>query len=193
MRWISVIGRTGTVFLMVGLALGLFFLIPPRQSPYRGGLLQVRAGEYELMIEGTVLTPESGIAISIESNNSVYAYVLQIDTFRNWWPGSLRNLTILNTILQNSPSAVLWKSGTGNSVTEDFFPAVDINASIIVANPSASSVQVEWKVSNLTSIVPRYRFLLLLEIIIPTGVILTIPWIYYSKVRKNRIEGLPSS
>ncbi len=193
MRWISVIGRLGTVFLMVGLALGLFFLIPPSQSPYRGGTFQLEAGEFELMIERTVLTPESGIALSINSTRGVYAFILKIDAFSNWWPGSLLNLTILNTILQNSPGAVLWKSDTGNIVTKDFFPTVDVNASVLAANPSASLAQVEWKVSNLASIVPRQRFLFLLEVIIPTGVILTVPWIYYSRVRKNRIEGLPSS
>jgi hypothetical protein len=193
MRWISVIGRTGTVFLMVGLALGLFFLIPPSQSPYRGGTFQVEAGEYVLMIERTVLTPESGIVISINSTRGVNAYILKIDAFRNWWPGSLRNLTILNTILQNSPDAVLWKSDTRNTVTKDFFPTVDLNASILAANPSVGLAQVEWKVSNLMSIVPRYRFLFLLELIIPTGVVLAIPWIYYSRVRKDKTEGTPTS
>ena len=85
MRWITFLGRTGTVILMVGLALVLVSLLPPTsQSEHSsGGFMSPE--EYEMEHSG-VYRPQTGFQISVESTGNVRVYLLGVSPleFDNW-------------------------------------------------------------------------------------------------------------
>ena len=85
MRWITLLGRTGTVILMVGLALVLVSLPPPAspsQSKHAGS---ISPEEYEIEHSG-VYRPQTGFQISVESTDNVRVYLLGVSPleFDNW-------------------------------------------------------------------------------------------------------------
>lgn len=85
MRWITLLGRTGTVVLMVGLALVLVSVPPtgsPNQSSSSGSM---PAEEYRIQHSG-VYRPQTGFQISVESSESLRVYLLGLNRLEleNW-------------------------------------------------------------------------------------------------------------
>ncbi len=84
MRWITLLGRIGTVILMIGLALLVFSLIPsgagfqPQPQP-------IEPEQYMLWSLG-VYTPQTGLQISVNSSDNVHVYLLGVSPVEldNW-------------------------------------------------------------------------------------------------------------
>jgi hypothetical protein len=208
MRFAALIGRIGMVLLSTGLALGLVSLIPSAQmgSSY-GGRSPIPAERYNILyLPFSPLTPQSGVHISVESDSSLSVYVLGISSgdFQNWtaswvkqhfpdlldyeyWAASF-NMSVLNAFLESRSETVLWKSGTTNKVSVDFFPETVIDVTGIVANPSTGEVYYTSEVRTLTSLAPKARMVLMTEVLIPIGAVLAIPWIYFTKVKKTILQ-----
>ena len=204
MRWITLLGRLGTVLLMTGLALGIVWLIPSAQmgSRYKG-TSSIQPEKYTTFFS-MMLTPQNGLYISIQSNDSLYVYLLNIfgSTLQNWtmswvkeqfpslkesqiWVAS-QNITVLNAILESHSDIVLWKSEATNTVSKEFFPTTVSNATIVIANPSLYMIRLESEFKQVTSLGPKGRILISTQLLIPIGFVLAIPWIYFNKVRKAR-------
>jgi len=85
MRWITLLGRTGTVILMVGLALVLVSLLPPTSQSKSSHAGSMSPKEYEIEHSG-VYTPQTGFQISVESTDNVRVYILGVSPleFDNW-------------------------------------------------------------------------------------------------------------
>ena len=85
MRWITLLGRTGTVILMVGLALILVSLPPPASPSQSSGSGSMSAEEYKIEHSG-VYRPQTGFQISVESTDNVRVYLLGVGLleFNNW-------------------------------------------------------------------------------------------------------------
>lgn len=213
MNWVALIGRLGMVILMTGLAVGLVSLIPSaqRMTSTSGGATQVQPEEYDFLRLYWRLTPQSGVKISIESNSSIDVYLLDIDMrdFQNWtatwvtqqfpnisdyeiWRASL-NVTVLNTFLESNSGAVLWKSESTTTVSKEFYPDTDVNSTCIIANPSPNSAPYTWGMTQLASIAPKTKVTLLTEILIPVGIVLAIPWVYSTRMRKPQLQERLSS
>jgi len=213
MNWLTLIGRLGMVILMTGLAVGLVSLIPSVQmSPSSsGGMASMQPEKYDFFYIYWQLTPQSGIKISIESNSSIDIYLLDINMrdFQNWtatwvtqqfpnisdyeiWPASM-DVTVLNAFLESHSGIVLWKSGSTTTVSREFYPDTEVNATGIIANPSPNDAPYTWGITQLTSIAPKTKVTLLTEILVPVGIVLAVPWVYSTRMRKPQLQERPSS
>jgi len=207
MKWVTLIGRLGMVVLMTGLALGLVSLIPSVQlsSSSSSGMSSMQPDKYDFFYLWP-LTPQSGVTISIESNSSVDVYLLGIEMrdFQDWtatwvvqqfpnisdyeiWQASL-NVTVLDAFLESHSGAVLWKSESVTIVSKEFYPDTDVNATGIISNPSPYYAPYTWRLTQLTSLAPKTKVTLLTEILVPVGIVLAVPWVYSTRMRKPQLQ-----
>jgi len=85
MRWITLLGRIGTVILMIGLALLVFSLIPSGAG-YEPGWSQPIEPEQYIIRELGVYSPQTGLQILVESTDNVHVYLLGVNSVEldNW-------------------------------------------------------------------------------------------------------------
>jgi hypothetical protein len=85
MRWITLLGRTGTVILAIGLALLIAWLIPSGAGYQYMWSQPIEPEQYTLRESG-VYTPQTGLQISVESTGNVNVYLLGISLpeLDNW-------------------------------------------------------------------------------------------------------------
>jgi hypothetical protein len=85
MRWVTLLGRIGTVILMIGLALLVFSLIPLGAGSQPGWIWPIEPEQYELLGLG-VYSPQNGLQISVNSSDNVNVYLLGVSPVEldNW-------------------------------------------------------------------------------------------------------------
>jgi len=85
MRWITLLGRIGTVILMIGLALLVFSLIPSGAG-FQSAWSQPIEPEQYIIRELRVYSPQTGLQISVESTDNVHVYLLGVNSVEldNW-------------------------------------------------------------------------------------------------------------
>ena len=85
MRWITLLGRIGTVILMIGLALLVFSLIPSAAG-FQSAWSQPIEPEQYMIRELGVYSPQTGLQISVESTDNVHVYLLGVSQVEldNW-------------------------------------------------------------------------------------------------------------
>jgi hypothetical protein len=85
MRWVTLLGRIGTVILMIGLALLVFSLIPSGAG-FQSAWSQPIAPEQYMLEELRVYSPQAGLQISVESTDNVHVYLLGVSPVEldNW-------------------------------------------------------------------------------------------------------------
>jgi hypothetical protein len=85
MRWITLLGRTGTVLLMVGLAL-IVVWVPPVGSPYESSSSGPMSAETYKIEHSGVYRSQTGFEISVESSESLRVYLLGLTSLEleNW-------------------------------------------------------------------------------------------------------------
>jgi len=228
MRRITLLGRTGTVILMVGLALVLVSLPPPASPSQSSSAGSMSPEEYEIKHSG-VYRPQTGFQISVESTGNVRVYLLGVSPleFDNWktqvreaysdldyilsdffvvplifvreaYPDLdnpqfedimdiVWNVTVLDKGLQTHPEIVLWKSPPSSTLSHEFLPADVLYITVIVANPSPGTVEVETKIRDLTVLAPKERVILPALLLISIGIALAIPWLILRKVKKRTL------
>jgi hypothetical protein len=79
MRWITLLGRTGTVLLMVGLAL-IVVWAPPPSSPHQSSSSGSMPAEQYKIVHSGVYRSQTGFEISVESSESVRVYLLGLSS-----------------------------------------------------------------------------------------------------------------
>ncbi len=75
MRWVTLLGRIGTVILMIGLALLVFSLIPSGAGFQSAWSQPIEPGQYTLE-ELRVYSPQNELQISVEASDDVSVYLL---------------------------------------------------------------------------------------------------------------------
>jgi len=85
MRWITLLGRIGTVILMIGLALLVFSLIPSGAG-FQSAWSQTIEPEQYMIRELRVYSPQAGLQISVNSTDNVRVYLLGVSPVEldNW-------------------------------------------------------------------------------------------------------------
>ena len=85
MRWITLLGRIGTVILMIGLALLVFSLIPSGAG-FQSAWSQTIEPEQYMIRELRVYSPQTGLQISVNSTDNVRVYLLGVSPVEldNW-------------------------------------------------------------------------------------------------------------
>ena len=227
MRWITLLGRIGTVILMIGLALLVFSLIPSGAGSQFGWSQPIGPEQYMLEELG-VYSPQTGLQISVESTDNVRVYLLGLSLleFDNWrtqvveaYPDSATifhpytvpllffheaypeqpfpdlfgpqtqnmvwNVTVLDKGLETHPEIILWDPPQGSTFSHELFPEDVLNMMAVVANPSSNTVEVDWKVKEIAAVASKDRIIVAARLLIPIGIVLTIPWLILRKVKKS--------
>lgn len=85
MRWVTFVGRIGTVILAIGLALLVAWLIPSVSSSWSGVSQSVEPEQY-MISELGVYSPQIAFKISVESSDNVRVYLVGVspDELDNW-------------------------------------------------------------------------------------------------------------
>jgi len=85
MRWVTLLGRIGTVILAIGLALLVFSLIPSGAGSQYGWSQPIGPEQY-MLEELWVYSPQTGLQISMESTDNVHVYLLGVSPVEhdNW-------------------------------------------------------------------------------------------------------------
>jgi hypothetical protein len=85
MRWITLLGRTGAVLLMVGLALIVVWAPPPGSPHQSSSSGTIPAAEYKIEHSG-VYRSQTGFEISVDSSENVRIYLLGLSSLEleNW-------------------------------------------------------------------------------------------------------------
>ena len=185
-RWMILIGRSGTVLLAVGLALLLVSLIPPMQTRNFSAGLEVLAGNFEISGMVLVLTPQQGLSFAVSADGTLNVYLLEVNgpTLIEWifehqpQTGDLYNITNLEAFLEADPSTVSWQTSISNERTEhEYIPTKITNASIVISNPSSGSVTASLEGSITEFLGPASKVRTQATWIIPTGIVLALPWL----------------
>ena len=85
MRWITLLGRIGTVILAIGLALLIAWLIPSGSGSWSGWSQPIEPEQY-IIRESGVYSPQTGFQISVESTDNIRVYLLGVNSVEldNW-------------------------------------------------------------------------------------------------------------
>jgi len=225
MRWITLLGRIGTVILMIGLALLVFSLIPSG-SGYSGIRGPISPEEYRIEHSG-VHSPQTGLQISVEATDNIRVYLLGVSPVEldNWqaqvteaypdlddmWSDYyvmplifvreaypdlddpqipdimdiMWNIAVLDKGLQTYPEIVLWESPPSTTLSHEFLPEDDLYITVMIANPSSDTVEVETEIRELTALAAKERVIVAARLLIPIGIALAIPWLILRKVKKS--------
>jgi len=85
MRWVTLLGRIGTVILMIGLALLVFSLIPSGAG-FQSAWSQPIEPEQYIIRESGVYSPQTGLQISVEATDNDQDYHIGVNSVEldNW-------------------------------------------------------------------------------------------------------------
>lgn len=193
-RWITLLGRVGTVLMAAGLALVLLSLIPPqksRRSDFTGtSILQPKTFSIESQFYlSDIFDPQRGVYVSAQTNHSVTAYLLNVGNgYVYEWitnhfseiqtSSSTFNVSILEEFLNNHPNSVARRENTvGGLVEFQYAPTKLMNVTLLFSNPSTESANVNYSGSLLSFIIPSERALNPARFVIPMGFVLALPWL----------------
>jgi len=229
MRWVTLLGRIGTVILMIGLALLVASRINPTTG-YTGHRAPISPEKYHVM-HSQVYTPQTGFQISVESTDNIRVYLLGISPVEldNWrtllretypdldeifiefhavpmiffhevYPEEILpnlddpqtwdmmwDVAVLDKGLQTYPEIVLWESPPSTTLSHEFISTDELYITVMVANPSFNTVEVETKISDLTALAGKERVTLAAKLLISIGIALAIPWLILRKVKKSTL------
>ncbi len=192
------VGRVGTSLFVIGLALFLVYLIPSGNFSGTSTLrTEITSQKFQV---GTffTLSPTRSSHIEVQSDTSFRFLLLgtfpqDIYNWTNRWakdnggqplgpPGQYTgsdNYTALQAYLAQFSSQILLDvTGTaGHNVTKDYTSGSDTNASVILANisPELMNVTFSWQITG--AIAPKGITLILAEVLMPVGLLLTVPWL----------------
>ena len=183
-RWIILLGRGGTVFLSLSLALLLVSLIPP--APLGGNGI----GHYPVVPEGFVtssehvLTPQQRWEATVTANGTLTIYILKVSsqTIHDWV--SEHNAG-LDEYLTAYPDAI----GSQREIREgtiEYIPTNVTNATLVFHNPSSNYIVVDFETSLTRIIAPGAKVLSLAQWTLPIGLVSALPWIVQSWREKKR-------
>lgn len=193
-RWITLLGRVGTILMAAGLALVLLSLIPAQKvwrSDFTGtSILQPKTFSIESQFYlSDIFDPQCGVYISAQANHSVTAYLLNVGNeyvyewitthFSEIQPSSSTfNVSILEEFLSKHPNSVAWQENTvGGRVEFQYAPTKLMNVTLIFSNPRTESTNVSYNGRLLSFMIPSERALNSAKFVIPIGFVLALPWL----------------
>lgn len=202
-RWITLLGRIGSILIAVALALILLSSFSPntlREYPILK--FTSRPEKYNHVTSG-VYMPHEGCRILTTSNESLQIYFLAMrpENLTNWmlsWISEhfpslnatqvlqTSNASVLEAFLQARPEDVLLKEVMKGERSIDFFPPEATNVTVMVSNPSLMTVDVSVKMSAISTRVPRRQTTTSIGIFAAFGAALVLPKIIEESKRRRK-------
>jgi hypothetical protein len=97
------------------------------------------------------------------------------------------DVAVLDKGLQAHPEIILWDPPPSSAFSQELFPADTLDIMAVVANPSSSVVEVNMEIRDLAAVAAKERVIVAARLLIPIGIVLTIPWLILRKVKKSTL------
>lgn len=192
-RWITLLGRMGTVLIVTGFAFILLSLVPPQKvlgSDFKGSPIIQSETFLTPFYSPEVLTPQRSLQVTIEANNSVMIYLLKVgkDHLYSWIRDNLPddpqdesymfNASMLEVFLNAHSDFVAWQGDTAyGHVAFEYVPTRIVKVTLVLSNSGSKPVRVNYSGKKLNLIAPKERVLTSAELTIPLGIVIVIPWL----------------
>lgn len=192
-RWITLLGRMGTVLIVTGFAFILLSLVPPQKvlgSDFKGSPIIQSETFLTPFYSPEVLTPQRSLQVTIEANNSVMIYLLKVgkDHLYSWIRDNLPddpqdesymfNASMLEVFLNAHSDFVAWQGDTAYGHVEfEYVPTRIVKVTLVLSNSGSKPVRVNYSGKKLNLIAPKERVLTSAELTIPLGIVIVIPWL----------------
>lgn len=193
-RWVNLIGRIGTILMVIGLSMVLVYFIPPLGTGSGNGGWRFPPNSFYIP-ESRVYSPQSGFHITLERNGTLEMYIIDLsgDYILEWLynanPQDMLNMSTLQSFLdQHTNHVVIHQQLLTADIETEYIPMKVTNLTLILGNPSQTdTVESSWTIDWFQTIAPKPRLLFAIQLIIPSGVILTACWsIYFFRKRETR-------
>ena len=99
------------------------------------------------------------------------------DLFDPQTQGMVWNVTTLDKGLQTHPEIILWDPSPGSTFSHELFPADVLYITVIVANPSSNTVEVDVEIKEVVAVAPKDRIIVPAQLLISIGIGLNIVWL----------------
>jgi hypothetical protein len=185
-RLTVLLGRSGTTVLALGLALFLVSLIPSTPTGSYSGHVSANGKAWQTLDGDTILTPQQTLHVTVTTNGTLNVYILEVtvQTIYEWilehHSESIdpSNITYFDEYLDSNPGLIAWQGQTQDgNIDAEYVPTKIVNATSAVSNHSPDAASTDYTWSLLRNVAPFSRVRILSEITIPTGVVLTLPWL----------------
>ena len=195
-RWIALMGRIGSVLLVIGAVLALVAVTPPAPTGYTSSTgTSLRPGTYYGNPFTRVYSASAGLRLVTSSNTSLTLYLIETDyqEFSLWvefwldenFPGldgdqkvvSTYNSTVLEAYIEAHPEEVLLEREISGDETTDYFPQSPTNVTAFLSNPSEGWVDMDVRMAGISGLVPRDRVAAPTLSIVILGAMLVLPWV----------------
>lgn len=191
MRRLSVVlGRMGTVFIAICLALAILTLIPPASfGMTMSGMRTLIPETYTFIGPSLGLNPQISVRTEINTNTTVAFYIFNLHQRELTEEILTGNLTQLEEFIKENASKVLLEENiSGENVTLHYTPSGIVNASFVIANHSPHTAIIHYKIELFASIAPNVRIIPVITYLGPIGAILAGQWIFVKiKNRRRRV------
>ena len=172
MKWLVLIGRSGSALLALGLAFALLSIIPPAPIGTWGGpgWCLIYPDDVSASSFGS-FTPRTGFHLSLSSNSSIQFYILSKYSLF-WHPKPSE----LEAYLGEHPDEILFSGMVDPELSLDFFPPRVTEVCFVYSNPSTMLANVTESFRYETVLVSKDQVLMPAVMLIVSGVLLALPW-----------------
>jgi len=196
-RQATIVGRTGTVLISVGLALLLVSLIPAGQQEYpSSGDQYLAASNFQYSGFFLNLNPQRGIHANITTDRELRVCVFGNTSvyISNWISTHLpdpSNYTaqwetfMLDAFLGNHTSLIGYQTNVTGQAEFDYTPSKVEETTLIFANYGNETAKYQCKVSIISTVAPTAKLRTTAAIMMLIGLILAAPWTI-SKTNEKR-------
>ncbi|HDQ06845.1 MAG TPA: hypothetical protein ENN36_09045 [Candidatus Bathyarchaeota archaeon] len=182
-RWITVLGRGGTVLIAISLALFLVSLIPPIQMSTTEGSGPFSPGGVRVLFHRQNFNPQQELEVEITVEGTITVYLLELDieleftTTTGFRYGF--NVTDLQQILQEKRDLIIWEDPVENGhYKRSYIPTRVMNVTLVLySSPDSESGYLEQYVALKSSLAPGEKVRNIAYLAAPIGAVLAIPWL----------------
>ena len=194
-RWIILLGRIGSVLLVIGLSFMLISLIL-MSGQKAGPIFPLFPSQWSSFSGGSqmlICHPSKGLSVSLTTNNSLQLYFINMhpQQLREWamsWvrehnpslnesqvSSKMRTAPVLEAFLQVHPENVLLNEVANGKLFIEYFPQKVVNITIVVYNSLTTSTSINMELVSISTLIPRQNAVPIAEVLIAFGVVSVLP------------------
>lgn len=208
LRWIILLGRVGSVLLVIGLSFMLIsqILMYGQKGGPSGLQPPGRWFIFGWSSQMVICHPSKGVTVSMTTNNTLQLYFInmhpqQLSAWAYSWVrehypslnGSqvlnrMNNKDVLEAFLMTHPE-ILLNEGVNSKWFIEYFPPKVVNITMVLCNSLSTSASFNMEFASISTFVPRQNAIPVAEVLIAVGVVFALPFSVMKikdRVRSNR-------
>jgi len=197
-RWTVLVGRIGTVLTVVGLALLLISLIPAREQTYSSYGSTLQPSRFFFSGPSFMLNPQQGLHVAVNSSDELTVYMVQSNYsyisqwfYNNTPAGNYSRMwetSVLEAFFGNHSDIISYQQNVTGEAEFKYIPTMVEQAILVFANYGNETVTYRCQISIINLVAPSMKMLMIAEIIIPIGLVLSTPWFvsFWKEKQKRR-------